>query len=305
VAGAHGSTLRHAPVAPTLGLSMILAGAVYPVTAAALDSTSPIVIATVRAVAGGAILTAALPFFGSSLPRSRRLWLWAFAIGVGNTALTQVGISEATSRAGAAVASVLLNASPFLVAVLDRLLFAERITPLRGAGLVVGFGGVLCVVLADPGDVSHGSRLAVGFALAALGALGWAGSGLAMRQLTSREPELDVIGMTAAQFLTGGLPLIPLALLAGGRTAWGDASLLSELAFLVVGGQVLVYVGFNAALSRWPATRVYAWTFLAPAAAVTIEAVRGRLPGAVGVVGILLVIAGVAVVNHPRADAGA
>jgi hypothetical protein len=45
--------------------------------------------------------------------------------------------------------------------------------------------------------------------------------------------------------------------------------------YLIVGGQVLVYLGFNAALGRWPSTRVYAWTFLVPVVAVAIEAVQG------------------------------
>ncbi|HEX3979127.1 MAG TPA: DMT family transporter [Solirubrobacteraceae bacterium] len=72
--------------------------------------------------------------------------------------------------------------------------------------------------------------------------------------------------------------------------------------YLILGGQVLVYVGFNAALSRWPSTRVYAWTFLVPAVAVLVEAVRGSLPGVGAMVGIVLVILGVAIVNVPRAE---
>jgi drug/metabolite transporter (DMT)-like permease len=103
-------------------------------------------IAALRALVGGALLTAMLPLIGSRLPRTRRLWLWAFAIGFGNTTLTQVGISVGTERAGAAVAAVLLNSSPFLVAVMARFVPAEPITRLRAAGLVIGFGGVLLVV---------------------------------------------------------------------------------------------------------------------------------------------------------------
>lgn len=290
------------PVGLSLGVAMVFAGAVYPVTAFALDSTSPIVIATLRAVLGGVLLTLLLPLFGSSLPRSRAHWRWALLIGLGNTTLTQVAISEATSRAGAAVASVLLNSSPFIVAVAGRTLFGERITRLRAGGLVVGFTGVVGIVLADPGDVSHGTGLAIGLVLALVGAVAWAASGLAMRSLTRREPQLDIPGMTAAQFLAGAAPLVPLALVFGGSTRWSQPSLLAALAFLIVGGQVLVYVAFNDALARWPPTRVYAWTFVAPAAAVAIEAVRGNLPDRLGMLGIALVIAGVALVNHPRAD---
>jgi drug/metabolite transporter (DMT)-like permease len=197
---------------------------------------------------------------------------------------------------------VLLNSSPFFVAVIARFALAESITRLRAVGLVLGFGGVLLVVLADPGNIAHGSRLAIGLGLSLLGALGWAGGGLGMRVLTRRVPDLDIVGITAAQFLAGGVPLIPLVVLAGGSTDWGRPSLIAQLAYLIIGGQMLVYVGFNAALSRWPSTRVYAWTFLVPVVAVVIQAVRGALPGVVATVGVALVILGVAIVNHPRAE---
>jgi drug/metabolite transporter (DMT)-like permease len=291
------------PVSLILAVSMIAAGVVYPVTDSALKHTSPIMIAALRALVGGLILTLMLPFLRSRLPRTRRLWGWAFAIGFGNTTLTQVGISVGTDRAGAAVASVLLNSSPFFVALLARFWLQEPITRLRAIGLLIGFGGVLLVVLADPGKIAHGSRLAIGLLLALLGALGWAGGGLGMRVLTRREPDLDVAGHTAAQFIAGGVPLIPLVLLDGGTTTWSDPALIAQLAYLVIGGQVLVYLGFNAALARWPSTRVYAWTFLVPVVAVLIDAVQGQLPGPVATLGIVVVIAGVAIVNHPRAEA--
>lgn len=291
------------PVSLILAVSMIAAGVVYPVTDSALEHTSPIMIATLRALVGGLILTLALPLLRSRLPRTSRLWAWAFAIGFGNTTLTQVGISVGTARAGAAVASVLLNTSPFFVALIARLALHEPITRLRAVGLVIGFAGVLLVVAADPGKIAHGPRLAIGFALALLGALGWAGGGLGMRALTQREPDLDVSGHTAAQFLAGGIPMIPLALLDRGTTTWSDPTLIAQFAYLIIGGQVLVYLGFNAALARWPSTRVYAWTFLVPVVAVLIEAAQGALPGPAASIGIIVVITGVAIVNHPRAEA--
>jgi hypothetical protein len=91
------------PVSLILAVSMIAAGVVYPVTDSALKHTSPIMIATLRALVGGVILTLMLPLLRSRLPRTRRLWAWAFTIGLGNTTLTQVGISVGTARAGAAV----------------------------------------------------------------------------------------------------------------------------------------------------------------------------------------------------------
>jgi drug/metabolite transporter (DMT)-like permease len=123
-----------------------------------------------------------------------------------------------------------------------------------------------------------------------------------MRVLTDREPDLDIPGITAAQFLAGGIPLIPLVLLDGGSTEWSDPTVLAQLAYLIIGGQVLVYLGFNAALSRWPSTRVYAWTFLVPVVAVAVEAIRGQLPGVPATIGVIIVIIGVAIVNLPSAE---
>ena len=123
-----------------------------------------------------------------------------------------------------------------------------------------------------------------------------------MRVLTQREPGLDIPGITAAQFLAGGIPLIPLVLFAGGSTEWSRPALDAQLAFLVAGGQVLVYVGFNAALGRWPSTRVYAWTFLVPGVAVIVDAVLGKLPGFGATIGVVIAILGVAIVNVPSAE---
>ena len=103
------------PVSLVLAISMIAAGVVYPVTDSALKHTSPIMIATLRALVGGLILTLVLPLLRSRLPRTRRLWGWALGIGFGNTTLTQVGISVGTDRAGAAVANVLYTADIFRV----------------------------------------------------------------------------------------------------------------------------------------------------------------------------------------------
>ena len=47
---------------------------------------------------------------------------------------------------------------------------------------------------------------------------------------------------------------------------------------------------------------MYAWTFLVPAVAVVIEAFQGQLPGLGATIGVAIVILGVAIVNHPRAE---
>jgi len=87
-----------------------------------------------------------------------------------------------------------------------------------------------------------------------------------------------------------------------GDTDWSSAELWLALAFLVVAAQVFTYMGFYVALARWTSARVFSWTFLVPAVAVVVEAMQGELPSAVTCIGMVVVIAGVAAVTHPRAE---
>ena len=144
----------------------------------------------------------------------------------------------------------------------------------------------------------------LGAALALLGAVGYGCAGLLVRYLSLRDESFDVIGITAAQFLCGGIFLIPYLLLSGDLSGsdWGSPELWWSIAFIVIGAQVLAYLTFNVALTRWPGSRVYPWAFLAPVVAILIEAFRGHLPGALPTVGMAVVVLGIAIVNLPAAE---
>jgi drug/metabolite transporter (DMT)-like permease len=292
-----------APVPAVLGVSVICAGAAYPVTGAALGLTSPAVISVCRALVGGLVMLPVLRVVGARLPSTWVGWGWALVIGFGNVTVTLAGIAEGTRLAGAAVASVLLNSAPFFAAVLARVFLGEGLTRLRVIGLITGFAGILVIVGSEPS--SGGSHVVEGAVVCLLGALGWAGAGLGMRYLSVRDAGFDVWGASTAQFFCGGVLLLPYLAATGGfgGTDWSSAKLWASLAFLVLGAQIVTYVGFYLALAQWSSARVFSWTFLVPVVAVVIEALQGNLPGAVATAGLAIVIAGVAMVTHPRAEA--
>jgi drug/metabolite transporter (DMT)-like permease len=300
-----GSESKHAPVAAVLGVAVVCAGLAYPVTGAALGLTSPALIAVSRALVGGLVMLPVLRVVGARLPSTRQGWGWALLIGTGNITVTPIGISEGTRLAGVAVASVLLNSAPFFAAVFARIWLGELLTRLRVLGLVVGFGGIVVIVAAEPSR--GGSHVVEGAVICLAGALGWAAAGLGMRYLSVRDPAFDVWGATTAQFFCGGILLLPYLALSGDTAGseWSSPKLWASLAFLVIGAQVIVYVGFYVALAQWTSARVFSWTFLAPAVAVAVEAVQGNLPSTLTTVGLFVVIGGVAMVTHPRAEAGA
>jgi drug/metabolite transporter (DMT)-like permease len=279
-----------------LAVSVVCAGAAYPVTAAALHDTSASVITVSRGLAGGLVMLPVLRAAGARLPRDRRGWAWAAAISVGNVVLTQAGIAEGTRLAGAAVASVLLNSAPFFVALFARIWLGERLSRRQAAGLAIGFAGIVLTVGSQGG--ASGSNVAAGAVVCLTGALGWAGAGLGMRYLSTHDAGFDVYGATAAQFLCGGVLVIPYVLLDRPTpTDLSGPSFWASMAFLVLGAQIVAYVGFYVALRHWTSARVFSWTFLVPAVAVAIEAAQGNLPGAATTAGLLVVVAGVALVT--------
>jgi drug/metabolite transporter (DMT)-like permease len=293
------------PVPLLLLVTMILWGAAFSVTEVALRHTTPAFTAFSRGALGFLVMLPFLRLFGARLPRTGRLWAFAALMGLGGTALSLVGLAEGTVRAGPAIAAVLLNTAPFFVAVIARLTLGERVTALRAMGLAVGFAGVLVIILA--GGSSSGGDVVIGAILTLLGALGYGTSGLLVRYLALTGEPFDLLGIMAAQFLCGGALLLPYLLLSGdlGGSDWGSRELWWSIAFIVIGAQVLAFLTFYSALTRWPGSRVYPWAFLAPVVAIVIEAFRGNLPGAWSTAGMAVVVAGIVIVSLPAAEAPA
>ena len=72
-----------------------------------------------------------------------------------------------------------------------------------------------------------------------------------MRYLSLTGEPLDIMGLTAAQFLCGAVLLIPYLFLSGdvGASDWGSAELWWSIAFIVIGAQVIAYLTFYIALT--------------------------------------------------------
>ena len=282
---------------------MIFWGAAFSVTEIALRHTTPAFTAFSRGALGFLVMLPFLRLFGARLPRTWRLWGFAALMGLGGTALSLVGLAEGTVRAGPAIAAVLLNTAPFFVAVIARLTLDERITALRVLGLAVGFAGVLVIIFA--GGSSSGSDVVVGSILTLVGAIGYGCAGLLVRYLVLSGEPFDLLGIMAAQFLCGGILLLPYLFLSGdvGTSDWDSPELWWSIAFIVVGAQVVAFLTFYSALARWPGSRVYPWAFLAPVIAIVIEAFRGNLPGAWSTAGMAVVVAGIVIVSLPAAEA--
>ena len=136
------------------------------------------------------------------------------------------GFTEAIIHAGPGNAIVLATTAPFWVVVLARVFLGQR-RPLQAiAGLVLGFTGVVLIVWSQLGGDAGGGELAAGMGLALAAALGWAVGTLVVKQLMTRRPDVDAVGLTTGQYLVGGAVLLVISSAAEGRggAEWSSGS---------------------------------------------------------------------------------
>jgi len=299
------SFMGRIPVPILLGITMFFWGAAFNATDIAFDYASAGMVTFLRAASATVVLLLLMPLLGGKIPRSRRIWFFALLVGLGSTTLSLSGMGLGTQYAGPAVASVLLNSAPFFAVLFARVTLDERIKMLRAIGMIVGFVGVVIIVLSNPTETGSGGDFIFGVIAVMIGAIGYAAASVIVRYMSVKAIETDLWGFTWAQFLCGTVFIIPFMLLAGDpwSTEWSAPGFWASIAFLGIGAQLIAYVCFFVALARWSSGRVMAWSFLPPVVAGVIEIMRGNIPGAITLIGMAVTVIGVAIVNHPKAEA--
>lgn len=288
-----------------LGTTMFFWGTAFRATAVGARHASPIVFSTLRAAPATLALLAVLGLTRGRLPRDRRTIGLGALTGVLTVTLVFEGIAEATKLAGAGNAAVLTNTAPFFTVLIARLALRAHTPRVAVTGLVIGFIGVVVMVSSQLGGGSLG-HLALGTVVALLTAAGFAAGALIIAHTARRDPDLDMLGLTALQYIFGTLALAVLMVIYGhpGTTDWSSAALWESVAWVALGSSAAASVCFNLALRRVSAARATAWQFLAPVVAVVVETARGSAPGPIVILGMMLAIAGVAVVSIAQSTAG-
>jgi DME family drug/metabolite transporter len=204
-------------------------------------------------------------------------------------AVSQTAYFAAVGRSGVAVATVItLGVSPLLVAIGERLLLAEGISPRQGLVLLLAIGGLCLLVLAD----GVGAQTSVsGVALALLSGATYAGVILVQRGNNSGGGNADTLG----SFAIGAVCLLPLALVEGLLPDRGAAPTVAMLLYLGAVPTALAYGLFFAALGRVKATTASVVALLEPvtAAAIGVTLLHERLTLA-AVTGALVLLLAVA-----------
>jgi DME family drug/metabolite transporter len=248
------------------------------------EGTDPVVVGAARVAVGGALLAALAWRGGGAWPRVPVL---LGALGVAGYQLTFFAAVDAT---GVAVGTVVaLGSGPVFAGLLAR----DRLTARWAAATALAVAGVALLVAAGTAaEIDAG-----GIALALGAGLSYATYTVAAKRLLDhRSPE----AVMARLFGLGAILLAPVLAIEG----LGEVGTPGGLALAVYLGVVptaLAYVLFARGLRHLPAGEVATLTLAEPLTATALGVVvLAERPGAVAVLGVALVLAGLAALAVPR-----
>mgnify|MGYP001237882763 CR=1 FL=1 len=191
--------------------------------------------------------------------------------------------------------SVLVYLQPILLSIFAWMWFGERMTWLKFAGLLSGFGGI-AVISADSftGDISlTGVLLGVGTALA------WALGTIYVKKESSH---VDPLWMVAIPNLIGGAVLTGIGAVTEGfgSIRW-NAEFIIGLAFGAFLATSLAFAIYYKLVSRGEASRVAAFTFLVPMVSVVSGTLLLNEPITLTLIaGLAMIVLSIVLVNRPQ-----
>ncbi len=212
------------------------------------------------------------------------------AVNLGGSHYTQyLGMS-------AGITALILATQPLFTAVVAHWLMGQRLRLSQWLGVALGLAGVVLVVWhkINVEAVAVGSLVAAGISLAAITA------GTLYQRVFCKTADLRSSALI--QFGVSLLVLAPLAWRVEGFVVRWSATLVFAVMFLVIFGSILAVNALHTLMRRGHATKVTSLFFLTPIVAVLLEwAMFDVVPSWLGIAGIAVTCAGVALVSGRRA----
>ncbi|HQU66875.1 MAG TPA: DMT family transporter [Albidovulum sp.] len=252
---------------------------------------------TMLALRYGLAVLALLPFLflrRPVRPRSARHWasiaLTGFLIQCVYFGLAYLAMKRGMN---AGTTAIIMALQPILVAAAAPLLSGTRSTPLLWLGLVLGFAGVLLVIVSG-GTLGPSPLAAVALALAALG-------GITLATLFEKWHGMrsDPVVGGIVQYVVGFAVLLPVAWTTETMAIDWQPELVISLAYLVIANSIISVGLYIALVQRGDATRISALMYLVPPLAMIVAwAILGEKVTALALVGFALSALGVYMVGR-------
>jgi len=205
---------------------------------------------------------------------------------------------EALRSLSAGMGSIIAATNPLLLTLIAPIILRERLTWWRILGLILGFGGVIFVMVARLGGHEHIDTVG-GMMLAFIGVVGLVGATLFYKRYPPREHAFVV---NAVQLGAAGLALvIPALLFEHPERVHIDAPLTWSFLYLVLVISIGASLLWFWLLKRGEASAVSSYYFLTPIAGLALAAfLLGEPFGVRDLLGLVAVATGIALINSSR-----
>lgn len=277
-----------------LGVLSLLFGSVFLLIEIALEGFGPFTLVLGRVGLGALVLVAYVHVSGARLPTNGPTWRHFFVMGALNNVVPFSLISWGQVAIDSGIAAILNATSPLFSVVLAHFLTAdERMTANKAVGVMVGFAGV--VVMVGPSALT--GLVAEGLGqLAVLGAtLSYALAAIYGRRLAAVPPTVSAAGMLVAATVM----MAPLALVFERPwTASPGVAARAAVITMAVFCTALAFLLYFRILATAGATNTLLVTFLIPPSALVLGVVvLGEQPHWTALLGMALILIGLAVVD--------
>jgi drug/metabolite transporter (DMT)-like permease len=277
------------------GLNVIFGKAVMP------EHITPFALLLLRSV------SAALLFWITSLFIPKEKVERKDLIFIASVAVFGVVINQAMFLAGLALtspinSSIIQSTNPIFAFVFAALILKENITFLRGAGLVVGFSGVMILILRS-GSPNVGSASFLGDIYTLINTTSWAFYTVIIKRMLEKYHPITVMKWT---FLFGIFINVPIGYQQWQATDLGAIPFTAwlQIGFVVFFATFLGYLLLTYGLRRLSPTIVSTYTYLQPVLAAWIATLIGQDHiDATMVFSACLIFTGVYIVSHQKAIA--
>ena len=247
----------------------IIWGTTYLGITIALETVPVLLLAGLRWMFAGVVMSALILATGRGLPRPA-LWGPLVLLGLLMNVMGNGLVVYAQQYVASGLTAVLIATTPFWQALLERMLpGGERFSPRALAGLGLGFSGIVILVWPEMTNGGAGGRAFIGGVLAIqLACIGWViGTSFAKRHELGDNP----FRSTALQMVFSGIMLLAAA------TAHGDWAQLSftprtlgALAYLSIAGSLIAYSAYIYAIQHLPLQLVSLYAYINPMIAVAL-----------------------------------
>jgi drug/metabolite transporter (DMT)-like permease len=263
-----------------------------------LETIPPWLMSGIRWIVAGTLLGGYLTMAGERVP-PRRTWRGIGFLSVSLLVLGNGGVVWAEQYVPSGLAAVIVASSPFWMAGVEAFRSdGEPLTRRTAIGLAIGFCGILLLVWPNL-TASGGRGFLAGVISLQIACLGWSvGSSYSRRHAR----EQNVLTLTAAQMLTGGVMMLAIGSMLGEwRAIHFSTRSAVAFAYLATVGAIGGFVAYTYALKHLPVSFVSLYAYINPIIAMTLgvalmgEPFDSRMAGAAA-----LVFAGVAVVRPRR-----